>query len=291
MSLKIYDAYRVLKPKDVWPILWEIKAKAENNIRASIRAHYIELVRSMDPDTDEYKKAMATETRPEYAVRLTRARDFVRDQYKKQLTSGYRNPYALDVTVALYPHKSNYYIRLFCDSMSIVGTALDFVADIPGLAEYHYQNSADKPDEVPSREWAKRKKIWNEIFSDSAGIGNHVSMEIHCYDSFWRLDPWLDLARDWHKNPPVIPIREQVWAEDLAKLKAFSKAEIEYRSGFLRVGDVTVERVEGADSTWWESTIRDVTKEHDSLNKAANHVYFEHLPQATREMVQRYLER
>src|SRR5690349_15266981 len=120
MSMKVYPAYKVVKSKGIWDLLWGIQDKAEANVVSLLRAHYIDLVMRMDPDTEEYKADRAKAgDRPEYSFRLSRARDFVHDHYKQQLGSSRRNSYALDVTIAVYPHRSSYYLRPFCDSFSV----------------------------------------------------------------------------------------------------------------------------------------------------------------------------
>lgn len=37
--------------------------------------------------------------------------------------------------------------------------------DWDDCADWHYQNSADKPEEITSREWTKRRKEWDIVFS------------------------------------------------------------------------------------------------------------------------------
>jgi len=292
MSTKIYDAYRILDPKNVWKVLWKIEDEARANIDKALRAHYLDLVIKMDPDTEDYKKAW-TETRKQFeyyketSFRLRRAQELVRNSYRDNVTKSHRDTYSLDVSLAVYPHKNDFYLRTFCEPISVVGEALGFVEKMPELEDFHYQNQSDRPENISEKAWKVRAKVWDEIL-EYEDVGRHVSVDVLCWQNFYRIDPWYDLARNWTKNPPALPIREEVWAASLRELRAFTSVTAEPGRIVANPGNVTIERHYEKS---WISTINGAKKEHTTLNRAADHVYFEHLPEDTKEMILGMIER
>ncbi len=81
---------------------------------------------------------------------------------------GLNNDYNLKASAVVYLHRGKVYVQFFgVDPLYLrtsVGQSLDF-------ADWHYQNLYDKPCEVGYKEWAARKKCWEEIMAagDSAG--------------------------------------------------------------------------------------------------------------------------
>lgn len=285
MSMKVYNAFRIKNPDDMWPLLWKIRDTAEVNIRQALRDHYWHLVRTMDPDSDEYlKKREKDPDRNEVSFRLGLARDKVRDAYKENTVRSERDTYTLDVPVAVYPHNGQVYLRTFVESISVVGSALDFVRTMPELEDYHYQNQTDKPDEVPTKEWKIRRRVWDEISKSQQGVGNHITLDILSWASFWRFDPWLDLAKEWRDNPPELPIREEIWAEKLRKLESLKGVDIFARKGIIQGFDHFLILHE---KDRWTSLVKNNERQHATLNRAADYVWFEYLPELTKNMARR----
>lgn len=290
MSMKVYNAFRVKDPdpKKLWPLLWKIRNKAEALVVAALKAHYWDLVRKMDTETKEYLEARGklADTR-EASFRLAHARDNVRKAYKENSTSAQRDRYSLDVTVAVYPYRGEVYLRTFVESISIVGHVLDFVPKMRELEDYHYQNQTDRPEEVSAKDWRQRRRVWDGITSAYQDIGSHVALEVFSWGSFYRLDPWLNMATEWSANQPELPIREEVWAEELRKLKALEGVEITAREGRIRGGKrfSVFKEIDGK----WTSIIDAKARRHKTLNRAADHVWFKHQPAETQEYVNRMI--
>lgn len=280
MSTKIYNAFKVKNPAQVWPLLWKIQKKAREDIVQLLREHYTHLVRTMDFEDPEYVKARAESSSGSEALfRLNRAKTLVHDRYKTNVTRMDWDTYSLDVAVAVYPHKGEYYIRTFCEGGSIFRDILDFVQTMPELMDFHYQNSTDKPKEVSAKEWAHRRSTWNRILKNNP-VGDHVVLDIFCWTNFYQIDPWLPLAHEWHKSPPRLPSREEVWAEALRKVSAFT--QVTFSAGRITATpDVSIVKSGGL----WISTIKGRKKKHKNLNVAGSHVEFEYLPESTKGLV------
>lgn len=284
MSTKIYDAFKVKDPRQLWPILWQIRDVARAEAQNALRDHYWKLVRSMEP-TAEQRKDQGD--RSEAIFRLRLARDLVRDAFKENSTSALKDTYALKMSVAVYPYKGNYYLRLFYDHSSVFGKVLDFVKDMSGLQDFHYQNQTDRPEEISARDWLNRKNTWYGLAALHKDIGNHVVLVITDWESFYHVDPWVDMVKEWRENPPAIPTRIEYWASELEKLKSVKR--VTHTRNKIQVfpsrGHIILK------GKRWYSVINKGRKPHKSLNHAADYLYFRHLPEDTQRMVETLMER
>jgi hypothetical protein len=288
MSTKIYNAFKVKDPSTVWNLIWKVRDLAEANAIQALKNHYLKLVREMDPDKEDYQKERERDQeRDEVFFRLGRAREIVRNGYRDNVRRPEREEYSLDVTLAIYPFDGEYYLRTFWEGISVLGEVFDFVAKMPELEDFHYQNQTDPPEEVSSEDWEKRERVWNAIIDAFHGIGNHVAVDVVSWEGFYRIDPWLTVAREWRDNPPVLPSREEVWSEKLNELRSitnvsFSDGRIEINNGASLIFK--------KDEQWF-SLVAGVEQAHPDLNHAGHHVYFEHMPELHKDMVRRLMER
>ncbi len=288
MSMKVYNAFRIKKPEGLWALLWKIQAKAEDNIRESFRQHYWELVSRMDTESEEYLKYKAQVSRDtkEVALRMSLACTTVRNGYKANSAQPYRDTYSLDVAVAVYPYRGQVYIRTFVEPCSVVGKVLGFVREMPEVEDYHYQNQTDPPEEVPPKEWAKRRRVWDGITKDPGGVGRHVTLEVLNPSNFYRMDPAMQVRTEWGLNPPKLPLREEIWAGDLRKLASLKGVVVLARKHRIHAeGHFTVtKKFEG-----WVVTHNGQKRQYPSLNRAADFVQFTYLPEATKDMIRHTL--
>jgi hypothetical protein len=236
----------------------------------------------MDPDSIEYQEAKAkTSMKEELPFRMMHARETLRTGFKKNSTEMERDTYSLDVAVAIYPYRGRTYLRTFAEPISVVGRCLDFVREMPELEDFHYQNQTDPPKEVSSKEWAQRRRVWDGITKDD-DIGRFVTLEILSFPKLWKLDPFYDLAQEWRKNPPKLPSREELWAEELLKLPSLKGVEIQVRKGLIRAPKrFSISRVRES----WVVTYKNQKSLYPTLNQAADYVHFEHLPDNTKDLV------
>lgn len=283
MSMKVYNAFRVKRPQDLWSLLWKIQAQAESSIREALRQHYWEIVSRMDPETPEYMEAKLKGEYPsEVAFRLSQARTLIREGYKKNSAQPYRDTYSLDVAVAVYPYRGQVYLRTFTESASVVGKVLDFVPKMRGLEDYHYQNQTDHPEEVPAKDWDRRKRVWNGITKHQGGVGRYVVLEILNTSNLYQLDPGYDLGTEWRANPPKLPLREEIWADDLRKLVSLKGVEIQARKGrILAKGHFLITLEHGE----WFTILKGHRKKHPSLNHAAGYVHLEYQSESIKSMI------
>ena len=71
-------------------------------------------------------------------------------------------------SVVLYIHSGQMYLHFF--GMDNLPKCSDFIRKLEKahlLVDYHYQDSADKPDHISQKEWNQRKKMWDKILLDN----------------------------------------------------------------------------------------------------------------------------
>ncbi len=293
MSTKIYDAYRIKDSAKVWQVLAEIRERGQQEVVDRLRAFYVRTIEDIDPDSAAYRSAKAKDPkRGEVALRLDLAEDKLRAGAMKSMTSMQRDEFDLDVDVAMTWHETGYYLRAFCDPVSLLGGSLDFLKTHPELDDFSYQNQSDAPPAFADRleEWAARGRIWGEMMAPprSGMFKNQVVVEISNWTSFWYLNPCLDLRREFHENPPMLPAREEVLARVLRGLSAVGEvtAEAGVISGLATDGTTfTVMRAtKRSQKKQWISTVDGATKAHPSLNRAVNRITFRYMEGYVRRM-------
>lgn len=283
MSTKIYNAFRIKRRVDVWALLWRVRDQGINNVRLALREHYLDLVRRMRTDDPSYleQRSRFPHDVAEHVLRLTLAHEQVRAAYAKDLGSPYRDNYTLDVSVALYPFKGRYYLRPFCESCSVVRGALDFVADLPELEDYHYQNQTDRPKHIGAREWSQRRKTWNGIFGRVNGLPNVLVIDVLDWSSWVLVDPWRELMHEWKTSPPALPSREEIWAEDLRALPSLRDDIITCEPGRIRGSTFEIAKL---GENWTYRLGSRAPRRARSLDHAADRVWFEFQPPSLKRM-------
>lgn len=288
MSMKVYDAYKVKDPKNAWTLLWKLKEVARQGIRELLKKHYWELMINIDPESEEYQQEIKRRTfcQPEdWRIRLDLARDKVRAGYKENVTSAHRDTYTLDVTIMVYPHKGQYYLRAFCDGASVLRGALACMAKHKGLEDFHFQDSADKPKNVSERAWQRRKLLWNEMCDPKTDSPRGVALEICSWDAFYHVDPWLEMIQEFSAKKPTLPSLEEVWAAKIQR--HVSDAKVQGSPGLITKGNkVLVRKL----NTRWISIIDGKKKYHPDLKRAADYAYFCHLPDDVRNQIHRMIK-
>lgn len=80
---------------------------------------------------------------------------------------GLRSPLNIDASVVIYIDGSKLYVQFFGVDSDLYENEVQEGL----LADFHYQDSADKPDNVTKQEWSKRYKVIDRILSkDDTGI-------------------------------------------------------------------------------------------------------------------------
>ncbi len=278
MSTGIYDAYKVKRRADIWPILEEIKRRGMAEATQRIEAFYWWAMTHIDTECEEYQNLEANSrgTHPGWNIRLQMVHKQFEKDLKEQAFKPTRGKYDIEVAVAVYAHESGFYLRALCDRVSCLGGSLDFLRTHPQLVDFHYQNSADRPESLSAAQWRKRKKVWDELSDESVMLSTVVVDIVH-FEHWWLFNPVFRLRQKYEKSPPKLPIREDVLAGRLRELKAFSS--VKTKKGLI------VARLRGSKGTvqikkgrkLWTTIIGTSRKAHPMLEQAIDHVWYCHI--------------
>lgn len=251
VSIKVYEAFRVARGVDPFPLLWEIKRRGQAEAKArlarvfrdvldghaqrSIERHEVEdlafkawieakglqanpdeifglYIRWCDSDRPvEFRQPISTtisvsnkeilQTLKRDAAEGDRPGVFDVDRwahtmYGKQLATLTRNQWALDVAITLRCHRGRHYLIPYCESSSLVGGTLDFMAQHEHLEDFAYWNNTDRPDSVTSSQWAWRARVWNH-FTQHDRWPEYLSLDIVSWQGWSAVSPVFELLREY----------------------------------------------------------------------------------------------
>lgn len=292
LSTRIANAYRLKPGVDLWRFLKAVRERGQKEVIQRLRDFYWEYVEEMDPESEAYKEQrLEYPDRGEASLRLAMAYDELRVGFKKAIASSRRDRFDPDVNVAVTRHRTGFYLRAFCDPVSILGGSLDFLTEHPDLEDFHFQNATDRPPKVSAAAWDERRQIWEEMSTGGGFFRDQLVLEISNWQSFDSLNPWLAVAREYREHPPELPSREEVLARGLRKLEAFAQvtAEPGQIQGKTKAGAVVlVERGKKSGKRPWVSRIDGKAKTHVSLNLAVDWVWYQHTSPSLRGMIDEF---
>lgn len=215
MSTKIYEAYVVKPHHDVWEVLWDIRRRAEKNVRTTLAAIYKALIEDAKL-APEARELLTGEIDPEKFSYLAASR-FVQEQFKATIGNSERSSWDMSVAVAVRRASRNRCLLIPYPGSGLLGDALRFMRKHKALADYHYQNSSDRPRHITARVWNERKRTWGELLPD-ARWQDKLVLDIVTVEGWFRIDPSWELARkDLHARTdtgtPIVEAVEQVLPE------------------------------------------------------------------------------
>jgi len=215
MSTKIYEAY-VIKPRhDVWEVLWDIRRRAEKSVRASLTAIYSALIQDAKR-SPEARELLTGEIDAGTFGHLAASR-FVQEQFKATIGNAQRDTWDMSVAVAVRRASRNRTLLIPYPGSGLLGDALRFMRRHKALADYHYQNSSDRPSHITARVWNERARTWGELLRD-ARWQDKLVLDVVTVEGWFRIDPSWELARkDLHTRmdagTPVAEAVQQVLPE------------------------------------------------------------------------------
>lgn len=197
MSTKIYDAYKFHgKPVELLDILKKYRSKWKKyqvDCLTYLLERDLTSVKSNGPskfaiDLPEDKPMWKEYYADKNALVPSGALDLIREQTSKPVNS-HSDYFDIKGSVVVYLHKNNVYFQLFLSPKLGTYTYINLpnlIEDDTLYSDFHYQNQTDpwfafdneltKEERTKAkRDWSKRKKVWNEIFSeysspDEAGL-------------------------------------------------------------------------------------------------------------------------
>lgn len=213
MSIKVWTAYKIRRAADFWPLISSIRKQGEASTKKLLTAFFYEVMGAVKTDSAPYKKAVEQHLANAHLVKqygkrkmrryseeiakLDMADRLIRRGYRISSTSPLRSAFNFNVSVTFREHEGGIYVIPYCEG--IVRDALDFLKTDKRLRDYHYQNQTDRPEEVPARQWRERRRVW-EALTEHDRWPDFVLIEICSWDSWWQMNPQLDIHRELHRR-------------------------------------------------------------------------------------------
>jgi len=206
MSTKIWTAYKLKDPTQLWPFVHDIRIQATKNIQIELRKLYADISGAVNCDSEEYKQARETvekftptyvdklsEEEKDWRARIDVAERIIKKGYREASNSMILDYFDFDVSVAFREWKGDIYIIPHCNM--VMRKVLDFLKDDNRLVDFHYQNQTDRPKKISGREWKKRERVWDGML-DNGLWSDVLVLDVCKYEFFWQIDPYMDILQE-----------------------------------------------------------------------------------------------
>ena len=160
MSTKIYNAYKV-KGLSLHELIGTFKV-----LRSRVEDYQLKVLTSLIGTNKELYIGDQNILEPPHLFL-----EYLRTSRAK----GLNTPFNLEASVVLYTHP--------IEGMLVQFFGFPDALTLPKkvFIDFHYQNQADKPEQVSEQEWAHRNQIWEDIFRQS-DIPSSVGLHYDLYD-------------------------------------------------------------------------------------------------------------
>jgi hypothetical protein len=199
--MKLWEAWKIVKPRDLWPLVHDIRVKGTEALEAKVDALYEAAIPDVLTTTEEYKKALDTEHyKPKLADKLARLHvvdTIYTEGYKQSSVNPERSIFDFNCSVGFRQHKGNIYVIRY-EGMGSQRT-LNFLNGDPRLVDFHYQTMSDKPEGMDPKAWKRRAQVWDAIEAENRWRDVLV-IEVCSWD-LWspRIRPRLRLMEKFYK--------------------------------------------------------------------------------------------
>ena len=205
MSLKVWEAYRIVEGHDHWAVLMDIKKRARHHVKLKLLKVLEALQKGFNEeaqDEDHVKKqdglirawnAVLPKRQREvgHQFSLTDVNDYLKAQYRDQLSSHEKNPFHFDMSLSVRRYEGRWLIIPYGGRYNLIGGCLDFLKEMLELEDYHYQNQSDAPDPEPGN-WEERSRVWNDICDNA--WQDFIVVDIVSYEAWFDVTPAWDRA-------------------------------------------------------------------------------------------------
>lgn len=201
MSTKIWEAYKVVDNKTLWPLVHDIRVKGTKAATNCVKKMFNLCLSGVDTDSAAYKAKLEAHKGDEYLAKLDIAHNAIREGYKASVVSPYRDIFDFNLSIGIrqftYRRKSGLYIIPYA-GCGMKG-ALDFLKKDSRLVDFHYQNQTDRPKNISNKEWDHRAKIWNGMM-EASQWEDVLVLELCAFDMFYQVNPFFSLYSDYVKK-------------------------------------------------------------------------------------------
>lgn len=200
MSTKIWVAYKLKDPNNLWQFIMDVREKAIKNVEEKLVEFEAKLIPDINENSEEYNKLLELykdQTNPTEKARQMMVEKMMSTEYRKSASSTYREIFDFDVYITFYELDGQIYLIPRADML--MRGALDFLDDHDQLEDFHYQNQTDPPEDIPEEEYEARGKIWNKIYKNN--MWNSLKLDILCVDNYYLHSPSTQRFNEaWNKK-------------------------------------------------------------------------------------------
>lgn len=194
MSTKIYTAYMLRDRRKLWSVCRKIRERCEARVSRELARLYgaivVDATRATGKTDDSLKKYRSADG----SLDVMDASRFVRDQYGAQLTRSERHPFDLTVCVAIRQAPDGRILLIPYPGSGFLSGSLDFMARMPEIRDYHYQNQTDRPKNITAAQWAERRRTWDPLLADREWR-HMLVLDIVSYNGWHQICPAIDMMR------------------------------------------------------------------------------------------------
>jgi hypothetical protein len=199
MSTKVFNAFLLRDPSNLWPLLRDIRHRGEQAAKKRIDYLADGICSSLSAGSAEYVQAQ--KEGPElcdWEIRESITWSTLDDGYKQATVSTHRSAYDFDLSISVRENQGQIYL-IAHEGDGMRNTIVPLLLEHPELVEYHYQNSTDRPDEIPENEWEERAQAWDQMAAPDRWW-DYLLLEIVCWGNWWRIRTQLDRMKRKHRE-------------------------------------------------------------------------------------------
>ena len=166
MSTKIYNAYKVCdnNVETVFKIKKELEPLYENFVHDILSTYGKISVKQaadlLNGSLSKYDLPLDKKSMP-----VNKQLHFlICNILEAHIESGRNLPLNVEAAVTLFEHKGNLYLQFFGFPNSYFGKYFKQLERRKIIADWHYQDSVDKPAKIKKKDWAERELVWDQIY-------------------------------------------------------------------------------------------------------------------------------
>ena len=201
MSTKIWEAYIVKPDHDVWEVLWDIRRRAEKNVRKTLTKLYNELLEDAKRPPKARELFSTSEIPDLVDFGYLQASRYVQDQYRQTVGKSERSIWDMSVAVVVRRPSRGRYLLIPYPGSGLLNGSLAFLRRHKALADFHYQNQTDRPSNITAQAWEWRARTWEPLLDDDRWQ-DKLELSIVSVEGWFRIDPAWDLVRKQLKALP-----------------------------------------------------------------------------------------
>ncbi len=174
MSTKIYDAYKFIGAGVKEPTVYDVY-KFLHPIK-------LEIIKFYRGESSKEEIIAAHKDYYQTRIRHGKAGAEKTDFWQVYGGSGYTN---VCESCMIFPHRTGTYLKFFLGVN--FRTISNRMEKSKKLLDFHYQDQADRPDELTAKQWKARQKIWEELIGDKVFRECGFIYDFYTFDDFDKL--------------------------------------------------------------------------------------------------------